>query len=125
MVSYVQAYENDFVIMLTDYTVKEQGKEKAKKKYRLLDVQHRIDELDTLFQHIYEDNVCGKLSDSRFQKLSKGYEEEQEQLQEEVKNLEIEMKSAEQQIINVKSFLAIVQSYTRITELTPEIYMNL
>lgn len=121
MVSYVQAYENDFVNMLTNLSIKEQTKDKTKKKYRLLDIQKRIEELDNLFQHIYEDNVCGKLTDSRFQKLSKGYEEEQEQLIEEMKNLEIEMKNAEQQTINVKSFLAIVQRYTRITELTPEI----
>ena len=33
--------------------------------------------LDVLFQRIYEDNIRGKLSDERFSKLSKSYEDEQ------------------------------------------------
>ena len=38
------------------------------------------EELDRLFKRIYEDNVGGKLSDSRFQMLSDDYEQEQEEL---------------------------------------------
>ncbi|MDR3363628.1 MAG: recombinase, partial [Clostridiales Family XIII bacterium] len=35
------------------------------------------DELDTLFERMYEDNVSGKISDERFHSMSKRYETEQ------------------------------------------------
>ena len=37
----------------------------------------RDEELDGLFERIYEDNVSGKLSDDRFAKMSRRYEDEQ------------------------------------------------
>ena len=39
-----------------------------------------MEELDTIIQHIYEDNVLGKLSDARYLKLSSEYEREQEEI---------------------------------------------
>ena len=38
---------------------------------KLIELQKRIGELDTIFQRIYEDNITGKLSDERFMKMSK------------------------------------------------------
>lgn len=33
-------------------------------------IAKRITELDAIFKRLYEDNISGKLSDERFQKLS-------------------------------------------------------
>ncbi len=52
-----------------------------RRKKKLIELQKRIGELDTIFQRIYEDNITGKLSDERFMKMSKGYEDEQHTLQ--------------------------------------------
>jgi len=60
-----------------DADVRQRNRELAQKKKRLAEMQARIKELDGIFQRIYEDNINGKLSDERFMKLSKGYEEEQ------------------------------------------------
>ena len=38
------------------------------------------EKLEGLFEHIYEDNVSGKLSDDRFAKMSRRYEDEQKKL---------------------------------------------
>ncbi len=40
----------------------------------LAQAQRRIGELDTLFQRIYEESVCGKLTDELFNKLPASYE---------------------------------------------------
>lgn len=71
---YVQAFEKQFV--------QEQRKELAKKRRELAKSEKRIDELDILFQRIYEDNVSGKLSDKRFATMSANYEAEQKALKE-------------------------------------------
>ena len=39
-----------------------------------------MEDLDRIIQHIYEDNVLGKLSDSRYLKLSRQYEKEQAEI---------------------------------------------
>lgn len=40
-----------------------------------------MEDLDRIIQHIYEDNVLGKLSDSRYLKLSRQYEKEQAEIE--------------------------------------------
>ena len=95
VVSYVKAYEDEFVQMVMDADIKQKNKELAKKK-RLL-------------------------SDERFMKLSQGYEAEQKELQAEIESLRMELSQEEKQSVNVKSFLFTVKKYTEIPELTPEI----
>lgn len=121
VVSYVKAYEDEFVQMVMDADIKQKIKELAKKKRVLSDKEKRYTQLDGLFQRIYEDNVSGKLSDERFVKLSQGYEAEQKDLQSEIEALHMELSQEEQQSVNVKSFLSTVKKYTEIPELTSEI----
>ena len=63
-----------------DSDMRQRNRELSQKKKRLAEIQKRIGELDTIFQRIYEDNIIGKLSDERFMKMSKGYEDEQHKL---------------------------------------------
>ena len=121
VVSYVKAYEDEFVQMVMDADIKQKSKELAKKKRVPSDKEKRYTQLDGLFQHIYEDNVSGKLSDERFVKLSQGYEAEQKDLQSEIEALRMELSQEKQQSVNVKSFLSTVKKYTEIPELTSEI----
>ena len=51
-----------------------------KVKKSLRQAEKRIDELDRLFTRLYEDNVSGKVTDERFEKMSKAYEDEQRTL---------------------------------------------
>jgi hypothetical protein len=50
----------------------------------LIESNARNEELDTLFERIYEDNVNGKLSDERFMKLSQKYDEEQAEIKKKI-----------------------------------------
>ena len=51
--------------------------ELAEKQKALSGAKKRMEDLDRLIQHIYEDNVLGELSDSRYLKWSRQYEKEQ------------------------------------------------
>ena len=101
--------------MVMDMDVKERNKGLVKKHKLLSESEKRITEPDVIFKRLYEDNISGKLTDERFQKLSTDYEAEQAAiLREEIE--EVEGKSA-----NVDRFLSVVRQYTDIPELTPRI----
>lgn len=121
VIRYVSDYEDEFVQMVMDTDMRQRNKELSQKKKRLTEIHSRIQELDKIFQRIYEDNISGKLSDERFMKLSKGYEEEQHTLQKEQTSLEKELQKEEKQSVDVKQFLSVVRKYTNLIELTPEI----
>ena len=121
VIQYVSNYEDEFVRMIMDSDMRQRNRELSQKKKRLAEAQKRIGELDTIFQRIYEDNIIGKLSDERFMKMSKGYEDEQHTLQAEADEIQSELQQEEKKSVDVKRFLAIVKKYTDLTELTPEI----
>lgn len=121
VIQYVSNYEDEFVRMIMDSDMRQRNRELSQKKKRLAEIQKRIGELDTIFRRIYEDNIIGKLSDERFMKMSKGYEDEQRTLQTEADGIQSELQQEEKKSVDVKRFLAIVKKYTDLTELTPEI----
>lgn len=121
VIQYVSNYEDEFVRMIMDSDMRQRNRELSQKKKRLAEIQKRIGELDAIFQRIYEDNIIGKLSDERFMKMSKGYEDEQRTLQTEADGIQSELQQEEKKSVDVKRFLAIVKKYTDLTELTPEI----
>ena len=99
----------------------EAKKELAAKRRQLTQAERRIEELDRLFKRIYEDNVGGKLSDSRFQILSDDYEQEQEELWEKLLRLNEEINEQEEQTKNIDRFISKVQKYLDLDELTPAV----
>lgn len=81
----------------------------------------RIQKLDVIIQRLYEDNVDGKISDERFARMTKTYEDEQRQLESRNAELNAFIASAKEKRLRVDSFLDIVRKYTNIMELTAEI----
>lgn len=72
--------EEKFIQSATEMATSHQFSELKKAKKTLGISEKRIAELDRLFTRLYEDNVSGKISDERFEQLSKGYDDEQEKL---------------------------------------------
>lgn len=87
--------------------------------------QKRIAELDKLFTRIYEDNVSGKLSDERFEMMSKSYESEQKQLKNTVSELSAFIETKEQKSADVSQFVGVIKKYEHIDKLTAEIMREL
>ena len=98
--------------------LKEQKREMEKAK-------KRISELDTIIQKLFESNAAGRISDERFDTLSRGYEQEQSELKEKFRHLTKEITLAEEKKLNTERFLKIAEKYENLTELTPTILREL
>lgn len=85
----------------------------------------RDKELDVLFEKLYEDNASGKISDERFAKMGRSYEDEQAKLSEKIKSLQIMLDKAEQRQVPLDAFISIVRKYTRAKKLTPRMVNEL
>ena len=83
------------------------------------DIAKRITGLDAICKRLYEDNISGKLSDERFQKLSADYEKEEQDLKVLTSALRKEVELEESKSADVDRFLSVVERYTDIPELTP------
>ncbi len=117
----VASYENQFRKVLGAKQKAEVKKELNAKKKLLSKSESRIKELDLLFQRIYEDNVSGKISDERFEMLSKTYEKEQAELKQIIEKLSAEISETEEQSDNVERFISKVHKYFDLQELTPSV----
>jgi hypothetical protein len=100
-------------------------KELADSKRKLIQAERRITELDGIVKRIYEDNISGKLTDERFMKLSRDYEQEQRDLAVQAKVLAVHISEQEQQSLDLNRFLQQVRKYTCVKELTPTLLNEL
>ncbi len=100
-------------------------KELAAKRRQLTQVQRRMEELDRLFKRLYEDNISGKINDSRFEKLSADYENEQTELTEKMQLLEQEIAQQEEEADSIEQFILRAKKYPNLQELTPAVLHDL
>ncbi len=74
---FANGYENDFVKSIIGHSMDKVQNDRAKMQRELDALPARDKELYKLFERLYEDNISGKIDDTRFSKMSKRYEEEQ------------------------------------------------
>lgn len=117
----ISAHEEAFRKAMRKREKVEAEKTLTSKRRQLEQSSKRISKLDQLFKHIYEDNVNGKLSDSRFKMLADDYEQEQEDLCQKIKELNEEIARQEEQSENLDRFIAKVRKYRDFIELTPTV----
>lgn len=121
----VHSGKEKFIQSATEMSASHQSSELKKAKKTLSVSEKRIAELDRLFARLYEDNVAGKISDERFELLSKGYDDEQEKLKTLVSELAKFIETTEQKTADTAEFIKVVKKYEHITELTPELMHEL
>ena len=78
-----------------------------------------------LFERLYEDNVSGKISDERFSRMSRRYEDEQKELTEKIKQLRSEIEKQSSRTMTTDMFISLVRKYTRAKKLTPRMLNEL
>lgn len=125
VVSYVQLYEDSFRATLGATRTKEIQQQLSAKRRKAAQAKKRDEELNLLFQRVYEDHVAGKLTEERFLQLSNGYDAEQRELRELIARLEIEITEQEQQTTQVEEFISKCKRYSELDELTPAILNDL
>ena len=125
LTKYAALYEDDFLKEVIGHSRQAEETERRLKEKELKSLLARDDELDGLFERIYEDNVSGKLSDDRFAKMSRRYEEEQKELSEKIKKLRSEIEKQSSRATSTDMFVSIVRKYTRARKLTPRMLNEL
>ena len=113
----VEGFQEDWLMCQR----KEQEKSIREDKRRLEKAMKRLADIDKLITRIYEDMVLGNLSQERYHKMLEGYEAEQAALNNEVIGLEDWVATREEMEDNVDQFLALMEKYVDIPELTTTI----
>ena len=124
-ISYISSFEDLFIQNKLDASLEEQRKENSTNQKLLSQYEKRVKDIDSLIQHIYEDNISGKITDDRFATLSLNYEKEQKELKEKINELTIALGKSKQEDMDLTTFIGKVRKYTNIKELTPEIINEL
>lgn len=118
-------HEEKFTEAVSEYSKKALALNIEARQRELKSLTDRENELDKLFERLYEDNVSGKISDDRFRKMSVKYEAEQSDITERTTSLrnlieELSCKSA-----TAGNFVAVVKKYTRVKKLTARMLREL
>ena len=125
LTKFASQFEDEFVKAVIGHSQQAEATDRKLKEKELKALQARDEELDGLFERIYEDNVSGKLSDDRFARMSKRYEEEQKELAEKIKALRAEIDKQSSQSMTTDMFISLVRKYTRARKLTPRMLNEL
>lgn len=125
LLTFVKDNENEFIELAISNSETVHTCELKNAKKSLKQAQSRINEIDELFIKLYEDNVSGKISDSRFEIISKKYEDEQNKLMASSAELTDFIERIENKKSDVIHFVEIIRKYEKITELTHEIIHEL
>ncbi len=120
----VKTHESEFIEKYRKCSVKEMRSVRLSAQTKIVKAENRIKTLDDIIANLYEDNVTGKISDERFDLLAKKYEAEQTALKSEIVELNKALDRVNDEESNIREFLKVVNSYTEIEELTPEILNN-
>ena len=108
----------EFVRVVQEAQSSQQTAEVRKQRTRLTTAKQRVSELEVLLCKIYEDNILGKLSDSRYATLDAQYEKEQTELTAEISVLEKAVKSYEKHEKDADRFIALIDKYENFDKLT-------
>ena len=125
LTKFASLYEDEFVKAVIGHSQQAEQTDRKLKEKELRTLLARDEELDSLFERIYEDNVSGKLSDDRFAKMSRRYEDEQKELAEKIKKLRSEIEKQSSRSMTTDMFIGLVRKYTRARKLTPRMLNEL
>ena len=125
LTKFASLYEDEFVKAVIGHSRQAEQTDRKLKEKELKTLLARDEELDGLFERIYEDNVSGKLSDDRFAKMSRRYEDEQKELAEKIKKLRSEIEKQSSRSMTTDMFIGLVRKYTRARKLTPRMLNEL
>ena len=125
LTKFASLYEDEFVKAVIGHSQQAEQTDRKLKEKELRTLLARDEELDGLFERIYEDNVSGKLSDDRFAKMSRRYEDEQKELAGKIKKLRSEIEKQSSRSMTTDMFIGLVRKYTRARKLTPRMLNEL
>ena len=102
-------------------------KEKQKETGTVTALKKREKELDRIIEHLYEDNVSGRLDEKRFYKMLASYEAEQKDISSRLASLIRPVKPSDESTAQdaYHKFFTLLNDVTETVELTPELLHKL
>jgi hypothetical protein len=111
-------YESEFAKLIMAHAKATDDSERQMKRRELSKLLARHEEIDGLFERIYEDSVSGRITEERFTTMSRRYEDEQSGLSGRIKTAQSELDKADGNAVTAGSFMRTVRKYTRARKLT-------
>lgn len=110
-----------FIALITKKSKQEFNRLFKEHKRELETSLARVENLNTIIQRLYKNNIEGKISDERFAILSASYEAEQTQLNAKITEIQKFISEHSEKALNTDAFLKLVKTYTEIDHLYCEI----
>ena len=120
LLSHVHDNRETFIEMAVKQSGESRNAEIKAAKKSIAKSEKRIAEIDKLFKRLFEENVSGKLTDERFERMSESYDSEQKQLEENVAELKKLVETKEQQNSDISRFMDIIDKYEQLSDMTAE-----
>lgn len=121
IVRFASVFEDEFVKIVVDEKYKEVQLRQKKNQEALQVALSRNNEVDILYEKLFEEKILGNLTEDRFKKLSEKFEDEQSQLKMKIENLKKIVDDELNHEMNAEGFLNLVRKYTDIEKVTPKI----
>ena len=118
-------YEDQFVRVVSDFSKQAMQSQIDVHQSEVRSLMARDKELDRIFERLYEDNLSGKITDERFQRMSVNYDNEQKDLRERLTRLNNILEELNCKTTSTEKFVEAVRKYTRVKKLTARMVTEL
>ena len=118
-------YEDEFVKVVSELSKEAMQSQINAYQSEVRVLMARDKELDRIFERLYEDNLSGKISDERFQKMSFSYDNEQKEVRERLTRINNILDELSGKASSTEKFVEAVRKYTRVKKLTPRMVTEL
>lgn len=118
-------YEDQFVRVVSDFSKQAMQSQIDAHQSEVRSLLARDKELDRIFERLYEDNLSGKITDERFQRMSVNYDNEQKDLRERLTRLNNILEELNCKTTSTEKFVEAVRKYTRVKKLTARMVTEL
>ena len=125
LADYVRCYEPVFLYFLAMQNNAEHQINLKVLRQSIDKGEQRIRQIDKAIEELVEANICGKITDERFIKMTASYEKEQKNLTASVENWKLELENAQQQEVDLRQLLRALREFTEVKQLTPELVNTL
>lgn len=125
LADYVRCYEPVFLYFLAMQNNTEHQINLKVLRQSIVKGEQRIRQIDKAIEELFEANICGKITDKRFIKMTASYEKEQKNLTASVENWKLELENAQQQEVDLRQLPRALREFTEVKQLTPELVNTL
>jgi hypothetical protein len=117
--SFANTNETEFIEQVRQESALQQETAVKGNKKRLTKAKRRREEISGLVRKLYETYAAGKIPETQFTDLLKGYDTEQNSLVNDIERLQAEINTFNTDSIKVDRFMELIKKHTEFTEFTP------